>query len=261
MKQIAHFVLTLIKLNLLSAWNRKRGFWMQVIFMMVNNLIFFVFWWMIFQKVKDLNGYGIKDMAVIYGLSAGAWGLSVVFAGGRRLLAQHVADGQIDPWLAQPKPLLPHMLLSQCYPSGIGDFISAFVLWGMTDYGHGPEFLMYLLAMISGALVFVGTGVIAHSLAFWLGPILPLARQYEEFMIFFSVNPQNVFSMGIKIVIFSILPAGMITYLPVEAIRQNNWSMLILAFLGAAVVMMLGALIFKKGLRLYSSGSGVSIRA
>ena len=233
---------------------------MQIIFMIVNNLTYFIFWWLIFQKVEDINGYKLRDMAVIYGISAGAWGLSVVFAGGRRLIAQKIANGELDPILVQPKPILPHLMLSHYYPSGIGDLSSAFVLWGVTGYGLGVPFTMFLISIVLAAVIFTAAGIAAQSMAFWLGPITQIARQYDEFLITFSVNPQNVFGPFIKTSVFTVLPAGLITFLPNEAIRQSSWELLGLMLLGAGLLLFTSVVIFSRGLRLYSSGGGMVMR-
>jgi ABC-2 type transport system permease protein len=109
------FARALVATNLKAAFALRGAFWLQVVFMFLNNLIFFSFWWLAFQQIDDLAGWRLRDLCALYGLVAGAFGLSMVLGGGVRDLARSIADGELDTWLTQPKPPL---LQARCCSAG-----------------------------------------------------------------------------------------------------------------------------------------------
>ena len=85
-------------------------------------------------------------------------------------------------------------------------------------------------------------------------------RQLWEFLITFSLYPRPLFSGALKFVLFTILPAGFIGFLPVELLRDFTWLGLGAAVGGAVIYSVLAALVFAAGLRRYESGNRIGIR-
>ena len=136
-----HFIGSLLKLNLRAAYANRGSFWMQTVLMMANNLIFFAVWPIFFRKFETLAGWQLGDVAAMYGIVAAAFGIVVVFAGGHRTLAQTIAEGDLDPYLTMPKPVLPHLVGSRCMPSGFGDILTGVLmlaLSGRVSFGTLP---------------------------------------------------------------------------------------------------------------------------
>ena len=109
--------------------------------------------------------------------------------------------------------------------------------------------------------MFTASGVILHSLAFWLGRVEGLARQLWEFLITFSIYPRPLFAGALKLMLFTLIPAGFIGYLPVELLREFTWLGLAAALSGAVLYVGLALLVFDRGLRQYESGSRFGVRA
>jgi ABC-2 type transport system permease protein len=108
--------------------------------------------------------------------------------------------------------------------------------------------------------VFAASGVILHSLAFWLGRIDALARSVFDFLVTFSIYPRPLFGGLLKIVLFTLLPAGFIGYLPYELLRDFQWTGLAAACGGAAAYAALALAVFAAGLRRYESGNRFGVR-
>ena len=90
-----------------------------------------------------------------------------------------------------------------------------------------------IVAVLCSAVVFVASGILIHSLAFWLGRIEAIARQAWDFLITFSIYPRPLFAGFLKILLFTLLPAGFIGYLPYELLRDFEWTGLLAAVGGA----------------------------
>jgi ABC-2 type transport system permease protein len=260
MRANLRFLAALVRTNLRASFAFRASFWMQALFMFVNNQIFFVTWWIFFRRYEEIGGWRLREMAALYGTVAGAWGSYVVLLGGGRDLARSIADGALDVYLTQPKPALLHILASRSIASGWGDLASAAVLLGASGFLRPGTLPMAMLGIACGAVLFAVSGVILHSLAFFLGDTSTLSRQLHEFVISFSVYPQTIYSGLLRIAIFTVMPAGLIGWLPVEALRDFRWTRAIALAGAAALYALLAAGLFRAGLRRYVSGSRFQMR-
>ena len=87
------------------------------------------------------------------------------------------------------------------------------------------------------------------------------ARQMWEFVIIFSVYPQTVYGTFLRVVLFTVIPAGFIGYLPVELLRSFSVLGLAATLGGAAAYAGLALFVFRRGLRRYASGNRFGVRA
>jgi ABC-2 type transport system permease protein len=163
------FAQALVAMNLRSSLALRGAFWLQAAFMVLNNLAFFAIWWLLFERFPEIGGWRLHDVLTLFGVVASGYGTSVVFAGGVRDLARSISEGELDSSLVQPKPVLLHLLASRTIASGWGDLATgAIMLWmagALQPSTLGPS----ALAVASSACVFTASGVIAQSLAFWIG--------------------------------------------------------------------------------------------
>jgi len=112
-----------------------------------------------------------------------------------------------------------------------------------------------LLCLLASAVTFLGSGIVYFSLAFWLRNTRTLSRQLYEVLITFSLYPEPLFGGVLKLLLFTLLPAGFVGYLPVRVIRDASFWDAALLCAGAAGFLLLAARLFESGLRRYSSGS------
>jgi ABC-2 type transport system permease protein len=251
------FLWALVSTNIKSSLSLRGSFFLQLVFMTINNLVFFSIWWIFFNRFPEVAGWSLREVEAMYGFTAGAFGLSVIFGGGVSELGRMIVDGELDSYLTQPKNVLLQTIASKSRASGWGDLITALVLLAMSGYLNWKTVPVIFVLLICSAFIFLSSFVIAQSLAFWLGPIQNLARQLSEFVITFSVYPQTIFPFFFKIVLFTIIPAGFIGFLPVEVMRNFG----ILSFIGtiaaSSIYIGLALMVFQRGLRHYESGNRI----
>ncbi len=254
------FLAALVSINLKSSFALRGAFWLQAGFMVANNVLFFVFWWIFFERFEQIRGWRVADVAALFGIVAMGFGVAVVFAGGMRDLSRAIVDGDLDAFLTQPKSPLLHLTASRTYASGWGDICSGLgflLLSGLVDWRLLP---VAGVAVLCSATVFIASGIIIHSLAFWLGRIEPVARQLWDFLITFSTYPRTLFEGALKLVLFTVIPAGFIGYLPVDLVRDFTWTGLAASLAGALGYALLSVAIFRAGLRRYESGNRFGVR-
>jgi len=252
------FARALVATNLKATLALRGAFVMGVVFMALNNLTFFVFWWALMRHVTTLRGWRLGDIQVLFGVVAAAFGLTVTVAGGVRHLGRFIDEGDLDTLLTQPKSVLVHALGLRSQPSGFGDLISGviFIAWSGQVSWHMLPFVV--AAIVASALVFVACGIVFFSLAFWLGKVETFALQLWDLLITFSLYPEPLFGGMLRLALFTVLPAGFVGYLPARVVHAPSVSNVALLTIGAGAYLTFAVLVFDRGLRRYASGSRFS---
>jgi viologen exporter family transport system permease protein len=249
------FTRALVATNLKAALALRGAFVIQVVFMALNNLTFFVFWWALMGRVTTIRGWRLGDIQMLFGLVAAAFGLTITVAGGVRHLARFIEDGDLDTLLTRPRSVLVHAIGMRSQPSGFGDLISGLLFMacsGQISWRSTPVVVMVIAA---SALIFVACGVVFFSLAFWLGRVETVATQLWELLVTFSLYPEPLFGGTLRLVLFTVLPAGFVGYVPVRILHApslTNVAILVCVAIGYAGI---AAVLFNRGLRRYASGS------
>lgn len=246
------FIAALFATSIKSSLALRGAFLLQVAFMTLNNLLFLSVWWILFHRFGSIRGFALNDMLLLFGVSAAGFGLAVILCGGMLELARSVADGELDALLVQPKNVLLRALCSRSIASGWGDVLSGGALVALSGQGHA---VAAVLAILLAAVGFAASASVLHSSAFWLGRTDQLARSAFEFVITFTLYPPSLFGGGVRLVLFTLLPAGIIAYLPVDLVRAPGLRTLLTALLGTASYALFATWLFHRGLRHYASGS------
>jgi len=249
------FFLLLIATNLKASLALRASFWLQATFMAINNLLFFVTWWILFDRFEEVRGYRVEDMAALYGITAAGFGVAAVLAGSLRDLSRKIVSGDLDPILTQPRSVLIQAISARTQPSGWGDVVSGIVLLVISGYLGPNTWAAAVLAIALAGIVFVSAGVMLHSVAFFGERAGSLAPQVYEFLVTFSVYPPTLFEGPLKVLLFTVLPAGLISYVPVELVRNFGLCSLVIAVAGAAIHLTASVALFHLGLRFYASGN------
>jgi ABC-2 type transport system permease protein len=252
------FARALVTTNLKATLAHGGAFVMQVAFMALNNFTFFVFWWALMRHAIVLRGWRLGDIQVLFGVVAIAFGLTVTVAGGVRFLGRFIDEGDLDTLLTQPPSVLVHALGLRSQPSGLGDVLSGMLFIALSGQVSWSMLPLVAVAVAASALVFVATGIVFFSLAFWLGKVETVARQLWELLITFALYPEPLFGGVLRLALFTVLPAGFVGYLPVRVVHAPTFLNVALLVTGAAAYLAVAVLVFDRGLRRYASGSRFS---
>ncbi len=255
MSKTLSFFFALLKTSIRASISLRGAFLLESLLMIGNNLIFLVIWWIFFRAFNNVNGWQFDDVVALMAVSVGSYGLSKICFGGLKDLSRTIARGGLDSFMTQPKNLLLHLLGSKSYSKGWGHLLTTLILiflGGKTTLGSIPWLLFFI---VNGCLVFGATGVIAHSLAFWLGSIENVAKKYCDSLFLFVHYPVNIYSGFLQVLMFTIFPAGIIGYLPVEFLKTFSWFYLFFAICGSCFFVSIAFIVFFRGLKRYESGN------
>jgi ABC-2 type transport system permease protein len=251
------YVAAMVALNFRTLRAQLWGTLTAALMMMGNNLIMFSVWLIYFAKFSSLKGWELRDMALLIGLVAWAFGVMVLFAGGVRHLAQDVIDGRLDVYLGRPRHPLLALLLSRSIPSGFGDLVSAFVLWiWIADCG-AAELALLLLLGTAAAVIFVAVLAITQCLVFWAPRAHSLCEDLFNMFMITMFYPQHPYGFAVRVILFTVFPTAVISLLPIEAVREGSAIKVALVLAAAVAYAALAKLVFDRGVRRYASGNSV----
>ncbi|ASS65922.1 hypothetical protein CIC07_07030 [Paenibacillus sp. RUD330] len=255
------FLLACWKLNLAGAMEFRLSFFMTAGMMFLNNVIWIVFWGIFFTRFPSVNGWGINDVMLMWAVGTGGFGWASMLFGNFSRIASITARGELDVYLTQPKPVLLNVLASRMSLTAIGDF-----LFGLAIFVYAGELspggvLRFMLGLLLAGLIFLFFNVAAGSLAFFIGNAEGIAFQLFNGHLAFTTYPTDIFKGAVRLILFTVIPAGFISYMPIGLLRGWQGDYLLLA-IGAAAMIAAGSIgLFYWGLRRYSSGNMMTMRS
>ncbi|MGE5221557.1 MAG: ABC transporter permease [Omnitrophica WOR_2 bacterium] len=260
MLRLVRFLFALWKTNLLAAMEYRAAFITQVVGMLLNDAVYFIFWVIFFGEFKQIRGWGLQEMFLLFGIVCAGFGLASFLFGNIISLDHVIAEGRLDYYLSLPKPVLLHVLASRNIMSGIGDFS-----YGVLSFLVTRQFTLDMVArFVAGTLlsmiVIVSYMVLIQSLAFWLGHAQLLSEQASNAIVTFAIYPINLFDNTGKFLLFTVVPAAFVGAVPAQLVTNFSWGVFGELFGAAIGLLALAVFVFYRGLRRYESGSAIQIQ-
>ncbi len=241
--------------NLQAAMEYRVAFGMQVLTMVANDSLWLFFWWAYFKQFPIVHGWQNTDIIIIWSVAACGFGISTAVFGNAPKLAALIMNGGLDAYLGMPRYVLLHVCIAASDPTAWGDIIfaiGAFFLFVHPDLLHIG---LYLLLVLQVSFIFTAFFVLLCSLAFFLGNTEGLSQQVAGALISFSTYPMNIFNGAVRLLLFTVIPAGFISFVPLQLLHQFTWPLLG-AMVGFTVLIVFAAVgVFELGLRRYESGN------
>ncbi len=259
MRRELTFLLALWKANLLAAMEYRVAFISQVVGMMLNNAVYFLFWVLFFDRFQQVRGWGLNEMLILFGVVAAGFGLGVYLFGNALTLADVISGGRLDYYLSLPRPVLLHALASRSIVSGLGDAAYGLISFALAGHYTPDAVGRFALGALLSATIFLSFLVLTQSLAFYLGNATQLSAQATQAIIAFSLYPITLFDGTAKLLLFTVLPAAFMGAVPAEFVREFTWSTLAQLLTAALAFLSLALTVFHRGLRRYESGSAIQV--
>ena len=243
-----------IKYALMRQMINKVTFIMNILFMILNNGSFLIQWIILFSIKDEVGGYGFKQVLLFWGIAAGIFGVSRFFFYKSFSLSDTINEGKLDSYLVQPKNVLISVITSDVSVSALGDIIYGYIMLGI--YGITVEnFLLFTFLIICGGLTVTNISVIFGSLSFWFSKSDVLMDTVNNLMVNFATYPDGIFKGITKIILYTIVPVGLVTYIPVNLIIHFNLKMFLVVIGVTLLFISCAFFMFYKGLKRYSSSN------
>lgn len=239
----------------------RTAFFTQVFGMIINDILWVAFWVLYFTRFPVLRGWTLDDVMVLWASFAFSIGIVFGLFSNVLILPRLVFQGQLDYYLALPKDVLVHLLVSRMRPINLGDILFGPVLLLVMVDLTWSRLAVFFVASLLGAMVMLGFEILTGSLAFFLGNAETVHLQLVNSVMHFSSYPPTIFERGLKMVLFTLIPAGFVTWLPVELVREFRWDLFLQLLGGAVLFLGLAVWLFRAGLRRYESGNLMVMRS
>lgn len=248
-----------VKYNLMKQMLNKITFITNVIFMILNNSTFIIQWLVLFNIKDNVGGYSFKEILLLWGLAAGSYGIAHIFFDGAFDMSKLIINGKLDTFLVQPKNVLISVITSKSSVSAIGDLIYAYIVYFI--YGFSiPSFILFTLFIIAGGIVLAEISIIMSSLCFWIVKGDLLADNVNSVMTNFATYPDTIFKNSVRLLLYTLIPVGITSYLPLKIIVNFNIIYVLIIFVMLMIFGVLAFGLFNKGLKRYSSSNLMTSR-
>ena len=243
------------KLNLSATMEYRSSFLIQVFGMFLNNASFAFFWWLLFDKVGSIGGYGFEDVMLLWAYASSGFGLCFIIFGNARRIIDIILKGELDTYLLQPKDVLLNVIASKKDVSAWGELVYGLTLFIFLKCFNPFVLLLFVVFTITAACLYAAVLITFNALAFFFGNVSSLAGLAFEFLITLSIYPASIFDGVIKLVLFTVIPSGFASLLPVEVVRNFNLWQALAVIAAALVWSAIAYSVFRTGLKKYESGN------
>jgi len=219
----------------------------------------------ILNRFQNLAGWTVWEIVFLYGIwNAGNSIYSMLFLHIQDL-EFYIVEGQFDRFLLRPLSPFLQLLGEEVDFNGAADLLSGGLFIGIAMSRLGLEFgpvqwVFLLMSLVAGALVSTGITWVLSSAAFWTTrsrALVSTAMQVNWQMT--QQYPLEMFGRGFRVLVTCFIPTAFLNYYPARWLLGKThpgdpWYFL--SFMGpvaAAILLAIGAFVWKKGLRAYNS--------
>jgi ABC-2 type transport system permease protein len=238
-----------------DAFTNRRSFWVQVLAMALNDLAWVFFWVLFFHEMGSVRGWDSSRVILLFAILATASGIALgLFANARRI-GELIGDGQLDAALSLPVAPLPYLLSRRVDTVLLGDLLFGPLLFVFGGHPTPERTLVFVTTSALAAAVLVGFLVFAGSLTFFVGGRGAQSDIAFQAVLLLSSYPLDVFGGATRLLLFTAIPAAFVTGLPVRLVDSFDPAVALALAGVAALLLGLGAGLFRLGLRRYASGA------
>ncbi|MGW1206572.1 ABC transporter permease [Streptomyces cyaneofuscatus] len=219
---------------------------------------------LMFTHVDALGGYTLPEIALLYGVSATAFGLCDLLLGSMERLGRRVRDGTLDTLLVRPVPVLAQVAADRFALRRIGRILQglAVLVYALVtlDIAWTPlKVAMLPVMVISGAAVFGAVFVAGAAFQF----VAQDASQVQSAFTYGGATllqyPPTIFAKDLVRGVTFVVPLAFVSWLPTLYVLGRDYPLDLpqwVAFLPPVVAVAVGALAglaWRAALRTYRS--------
>jgi ABC-2 type transport system permease protein len=180
----------------------------------------FAFVWVVVDRFGQIGGWGLPELALLYGLRLGAHGVfTSLFAQLMGPISEVVREGEFDRYLTRPVDPLLQLITRRFNLTVIGDLIGGIVLIvagaSRVDVAWTTPAVAYLLlAIVGGALVEASLHLAASALSFRMITTQAVSGAIDQLLSTLGGYPQKIFPTGFQLGLTFVFPLAFIAYFP-----------------------------------------------
>lgn len=247
-----------------ASWSYRTSFLLLLIAQLLITGIDFVAVLVMFTHVDTLGGFGLAEVALLYGLSGMALGVADLVAGNAERLGRRVRDGTLDAMLVRPVSPLVQVCADQFALRRIGRVAQAGVVlaWALValDVDWSPARVLVLVStLVAGSVIFTAIFVVGAAYQFLAGDASEAMNAFTYGGNTLTQYPLTIFPAEVIRAVTFVVPLAFVNWYPVlyvldapEPLGLPGWVRLA-SPLVAVVTALLAAWAWRAGLRRYRS--------
>lgn len=218
---------SLIRASVRGQMQYRISFLMEVLAGMAYQSMGFVFIWAILARFQTLGGWGLSEIALLYGMRLTAHGLYMLFFSNVFRIDDFVREGGYDRFLVRPIPPLLQLMFSTIRVTVVGDFVGGLVILGAAltrvDIAWSPSHVLLLvLALIGGAMIDGTFQIGPAALTFRFLESWTLRVIFDDIFSRFGSYPTSILDRPVRNVLTFIVPMAFMAYLPAAALLERD---------------------------------------
>lgn len=231
----------------------------EMISSLLNTSVWLMFWGVFFGRFGSTTIWKFEYIFSIWASLSIALCLVDGLFSNVRELPQMIYDGRLEFFMLHPINLCFHLLIARME---IIKFVEGFI-W-MCAYAFFAntihQFLIFLLITLLISILMLGYLILISSLSFFLKSSQGIVDELFNAFITFSTYPYYIFNKYIKIILFLIIPAGFISFVPIEILYNDSNLWIGITTVVGCLITILGLILFKTGLKYYEGSSSINQR-
>jgi ABC-2 type transport system permease protein len=240
----------------------RASFWMMAISSFVIGGLDFVGIWIMFSAVDSLGGFGLAEIAFLYGATGLGLAIADMFVGRVERLGQMVRLGKLDVMMVRPVPLLAQVCADEFALRRLARVVQTGLIFGVgcAYVDWSPTKVLLAAVMIgSGAAIFFAVFVGFACLQFWTADSSEVANAFTYGGNTMTQYPLTIYPQELVKTLTFVFPLAFVNWYPSLYIldREDPFGLpewLQFASPVAALVLLAGAAVaWRTGVRHYTS--------
>ena len=238
----------------------RTNFLVDVLMGMVYHLTGLLFVGVLLSRFEDLAGWGLGEMAFLYGLRLLIHALRGVVFGNVGRVQSLIRRGEFDRILVRPIPPLLHLMAMRVPISDIGNLISGVAVFAIAasiaDVDWSPLAVAYLvMAILGGCLIEAALQLAASAMAFRTSSGHSLYVLLNDVVNNYGNYPLSIFPGVVRALLTFGFPLAFVAYFPAAVVLGRTGELSVPAWVAYAAPLV-GAAWFMLALLLWRSEIG-----
>ena len=246
------------------SWTYRTSFLVMTAASLVITGIDFVAILVMFSNVDELGGFGLGEIAFLYGATAVCLGIGDLVVGNVERLGRHVRLGTFDAMMVRPVGVFAQVCANEFALRRLGRIAqgTAVLLWSLTvvDITWDPARVAMLGSMVAcGTAIFVGLFVLGAAFQFVSSDASEVANAFTYGGNTMTQYPLTIYPTEVVKALTFLVPVAFVNWYPALFILDvpdpfglPGW-LRFAAPVAAVVVCSLAALAWRAGVRRYRS--------
>ncbi len=174
---------------------------------------------MLFGRFKQLAGWTLWEVGLLYGMVGICFALAEMFARGFDLFPDNVVRGEFDTMLIRPLDTFFQVLAHQFILRRLGKLLQALVILLIAGSQVAiawtfPKIAYLFIALVGGTCFFIGLFVIGATTCFWTIHSLEMINIFTNGGIFMGSYPFSIYRRWFRLFFTFVIPLACVNYFP-----------------------------------------------